>query len=196
LFRLGLVRRVEVRFDGGGFRWESSRSGGGQSETVQGLSDFEAGLKIGVVDEGRVRPEVAVLPALSLPVGAGGLSAGAANPSLILAWSKNLPRSLTVGGNFAFASIKDSEGRLLRPAQSLVVGFPIVRRLGGYAEVYRLSSVTRDASANWTFDAGLALPLGGKAQLDVEAGHTIHSITPSWFCGMGVVFRVPRTPGI
>jgi hypothetical protein len=196
LFRLGLVRRVEVRLDGDGFRRETSSTGGGNSETVQGLSDFEAGLKIGVVNEGRVRPEVAVLPAVSLPVGAGGLSAGAANPSLILAWSKNLPRSLAVGGNFAFASIKDSEGRFLRQVHSLVVGFPIVRRLGGFAEIYRLSSATRDAPANWAFDAGVALPLAGNAQLDVEAGHTIHSITPSWFCGMGIVFRVPKTPGI
>jgi hypothetical protein len=196
LLRLGLVRRLEVRFDGDGFRRESSRTGGGHSEVVQGLSDFEAGLKIGVVAEGKVRPEVAFLPALSLPVGADGLSAGAVNPSLLLAWSKNLPRSLTMGGNFAFASIKDSEGRFLRPAQSLVAGFPIVRRLSGYAEVYRISSAARDASANWTFDAGLTLPLGGNAQLDVEAGHTLHSATPSWFCGMGVVFRVPKMPGM
>lgn len=196
LLRLGLVKRVEVRFDGDGFRRESSRTGGGPGEIVQGLSDFEAGLKIGVVNEGRVRPEVAVLPTVALPVGADGVSAGAANPSLILAWSKSLPRSLTVGGNFAFASIKDSEGRFLRPAQSLVVGFPIVRRLGGYAEAYRLSSASRDASANGTFDAGLALPLSHNAQLDVEAGHTLHSATPSWFVGLGVVFRVPRTPGI
>ena len=196
LFRLGLVRRVEVRFDGDGFRRVSSRTGGGQRDIVQGLSDFEAGLKIGVIAEGRVRPEVAVLPSLFLPVGADGLSAGSANPSLVLAWSKNLPRSLTAGGNFAFASIKDSQGRFLRPAQSLVIGFPIVRRLGGYAEVYRWSSATRGASADWTFDAGLTLPLGGNAQLDVEGGHTLHSITPSWFCGMGVVYRVRRRPGI
>jgi hypothetical protein len=196
LFRLGLVGRLEVRFDGDGFRRESSRTGGRQRETVQGLSDFEAGLKIGVVAEGRVRPEVAVLPSLTLPVGVDGLSAGAANPSLVLAWSKNLSRSFTVGGNFAFASIKDSEGHFLRPAQSLVVGFPIVRRLGGYAEVYRLSSAARGAPANWTFDAGLTLPLGGNAQLDVEGGRTLHSATPSWFCGMGVVYRVRRRPGI
>jgi hypothetical protein len=97
-----------------------------------------------------------------------------------------------VGGNFAFASIKDSEGRFLRQVHSLVVGFPIVRRLGGFAEIYRLSSAARGASANWAFDSGLTLPLGGNAQLDVEAGHTIHSITPSWFCGMGLVLRVPR----
>jgi hypothetical protein len=196
LLRLGLVSRVEVRFDGDGFRRESSRTGGGQRGIVQGLSDFEAGLKIGVVAEGRVRPKVAVLPSLSLPVGADGLSAGSANPSLVLAWSKNLPRSLTVGGNFAFASIKDSQGRLLRQVHSLVVGFPIARRLGGFAEVYRLSSATRDAPANWAFDAGLALPLGGNAQLDVEVGHTLHSVAPSWFCGMGAVYRIRRRPGI
>ena len=196
MFRLGLVRRLEVRFDGDGFRRETSRTGGGPRDAVQGLSDFEAGLKIGVVNEGRVRPKVAVLPAVSLPVGADGLSAGAANPSLTLAWSKSLPQSFTVGGNLAFAAIKDNDGRFLRPAQSLVVGFPVLRRLEGYAEIYRLSSVTRGASANWTFDAGLALPLGSNAQLDVEAGHTIHSVTPSWFWGLGVVFRVPRMPGI
>jgi hypothetical protein len=196
LFRLGLIKRVEVRFDGDGFRRESSRTGGGQRETVQGLSDFEAGLKIGVVAEGRVRPEVAVLPSLTLPVGVDGLSAGAVNPSLVLAWSKNLPRSLTAGGNFTFASIKDSQGRFLRQVHSLVVGFPVVRRLGGFAEIYRLFSAARGASANWAFDTGLALPLGGNAQLDVEGGHTLHSAAPSWFCGMGVVFRVPMRRGI
>jgi hypothetical protein len=192
LFRLGLVQRVEVRFDGDGFRRESSRTGGGQRETVQGLSDFEAGLKIGVVTEGRVRPKVAVLPSLSFPVGADGLSAGAANPSLVLAWSKDLPRSLTAGGNLAFASIKDSEGRFLRQVHSLDVGFPVFQRLGGFAEIYRQSSAARGAPANWGFDSGVVLPLGGNTQLDVEGGHTLHSATPSWFCGMGIVFRVPN----
>jgi hypothetical protein len=114
----------------------------------------------------------------------------------VVAWSKDLPRSLAAGGNFAFASIKDGEGRFLRQAHSLVLGFPVVRRLGGFSEVYRVSSAERGASPSWAFDAGFILPLGGSAQLDVEGGHTLHSVTPSWFCGMGIVFRVPKRLGI
>ncbi|MFO0367323.1 MAG: transporter [Acidobacteriota bacterium] len=56
LLRLGVSRRVELRFTGDGYRRE--HRGG---ETVGGMTDFVVGGKVQVWEQGRWRPDLAVV---------------------------------------------------------------------------------------------------------------------------------------
>jgi hypothetical protein len=189
LVRLGLLKALELRLDGDGFRSETSRQAGAAAQTVRGLSDFEVGAKIAVLGEKRLRPAIALVPAFTLPVGSLGLTASTVNPSLYVAWSKRLPVSLTMSGDLAAASSKDDQGRFWSSAESFNFGFPLARKLGGYVEVYQVTSPERGPGSVRTFDGGVSRPLGANMQVDLQAGHTLYSNRPSWFVAMGFVFR-------
>jgi hypothetical protein len=189
VLRIGLIRALELRLDGDGFRSETSLEAGAPSRTVRGLSDFEVGAKIAVLSERHLRPAIALLPSFTLPVGSPGLTASAVNPSLYAAWSKHLPASLSLSGNLVAASSKDEQGRFLSSAESLNFGFPLAGKLAGYVEVYQVTSPERGAGSTRIFDGGLSRPLGARMQVDLQAGHTLHSSRPSWFVAMGFVYR-------
>lgn len=187
LYRWGWTRRLEARFSGEGLHKERERSGRG----LRGYTDAEVGAKVALWDEGKRLPGVALIPFLSLPVGHRSISSQAFDPSLKVAWGKDLPADFGLSGNINFTRIGGPEGRVKQWAWSLSLGHALPLGFGGYWEAFRFSRWDVGERAALIGNAGLTHGLGKNAQLDFRFGRKLTVVGPDWFTGFGVVVRRP-----
>lgn len=191
LLRLGVGRRTELRFTGEGFRfWKNEYVEG--VERARGMSDFSIGAKLKLREEDGLLPAIAILPALSLPIGHHQFSSSTLDPAIKLAWAKTLVHGFSTGGNFNLSWVTDQDRRLLQRAYSLSLGHNLPGRLGGYWEVYRISPT--EAGSTWMFNTGVTRSMGHNAQVDIEVGRTLKPSAPCWFVAAGFAVRLPSGP--
>lgn len=189
VLRVGVSRRFELRFGGDGVLYHSHRISGA-SHFQTGLSDLAAGFKVALVEEQRAIPALTLVSMFSLPVGAPAFSSGAIDPTLKLAWSKELWKEWTVSGNLNASSLSTSEsGRFLQKAASFQVSRPMWADLGAFAEVYTITPPFPGERSLWTFDGGFTHPLGNYMQIDLSCGQQIVPRERTWFLAVGLAFR-------
>jgi hypothetical protein len=188
LARVGIGDRTEIRFGGDGFL--SSRTKGVDYwDRARGWSDFGIGAKIAVFEGHGIWPALSLIPTLSLPVGGDTFTSSAVDPSIILAWSTNLPAKLSAGGTIGYASISDGVGRLAQRTLAVSLGHSLVAGLSGYAEVYNVGPVARDTGADWMLDGGVTHAVGRNAAIDAEIGRKFVSDKSCWFVSFGFAIR-------
>ncbi len=191
LLRLGLSRRFELRIGGAGYVW---RSAGGRRRGG-GMAGVQLGAKIKLLDEGNRAPGVALIPSLALPVGTDDLSRSGYDPSIVVAFSKGLPRGFAVGANFGFAAVANPDGRFLRKSASITVSRALaLAGLSGFAEAYAAGPETRSGGSFWVGAAGVTRPLGSDVQVDFHMERSIAGPFPFWTFGAGLAFRGPFRP--
>ncbi|MBZ2180014.1 MAG: transporter [Acidobacteria bacterium] len=95
LLRLGVSRRVELRFTGDGYRRE--HRGG---ETVGGMTDFVVGGKVQVWEQGRWRPDLAVVGNVGAVRGGRQYARSGWEPEGKLCAEKDVAGGGGVGGEF------------------------------------------------------------------------------------------------
>jgi hypothetical protein len=186
LLRLGLSRRVELRLGAGGFLAE--RAGTGFSSTT-GVSDFEVGAKVTVLDEARHGLGVSLIPIVSLPVGSDGFSSGGVDPTLKITWARELPRGFGLSGNVNVMAETEEDEHVGRHAWSFSLGHDLLLGWGGYAEVYGFSSLERGGDAAWTVNGGLTRGIGGDRQFDISVGRGVTDAASNWFVSAGFSLR-------
>ena len=187
LIRLGVTKRLELRFGGEGLLAEITSSNRWQ----RGISDAEIGLKIGVWEQRQYRPALSLIPILSLPTGATAFSSGGYEPTVKIALDKDLIAGFTVGANINFSSLRTDTGRFIQRGYSLSLGHDLVAGFGGYWEVYRFAPWEDGSTGAWIANTGLTHAVGRNAQLDVRVGKRMSGVGPDWFAGVGFVFRQP-----
>lgn len=185
LIRVGITDRLEVRAGSDGIQHGFGTDG------VTGAADPSAGVMFRVVDESRIRPEVAVVGSLSLPFGSRQVTSAAYEPQATVAWSKQLPRDFDVSGNLSFGSIAGEGRRLLMHSQSLAAGHPIVHGFRGYAEVYRIAPSGCGHPAVWVANGGFSRDLSKHQAIDVEFGRSFAGGTRGWSVVLGFTTRLP-----
>lgn len=189
LARIGVSRRLELRFSTDGYVLDSLRSGFGQS-TTKGQADIEVGAKFvlsnGVATHGL---EMAVIPMASLPTGSDSMSSGTVDPTVKFTWAKDLARDFGLSGNYNVSRIGDELGRYTEHALSLSLGHDLPGGFGGYWETYGFMPKGRPGTAAWTVNTGVTHGIGGNAQVDVEVGRGVTAAAPDWFIGVGVGIR-------
>lgn len=188
--RLGLGRRLELRFGGDGFRHYSHREGQ-DYEGAAGASDFSAGVKFALASEHGLRPALSLISVTSLPAGDARFTSSGVDPTLKLAWSKTLSESTAASGNVVVSSLTDSGARFTQRAVSFQLSRGLWRNWGGFWEAYLVTPVDRGGDGAWTFDTGVSHPLGRNAQFDVSVGQQIVPLARCWFVGAGLVVRHP-----
>ena len=188
LARVGIGKRTEIRFGGHGYL-SSNTEGEAYRDSARGWSDFGLGAKIALFEGHGLWPAFSLIPTLSLPLGGAAFSSSAMDPSLVLAWSTNLPAKFSAGGSVGYASISDGAGRLAQRTQAVAVGHALFAGLSGYAEVYNVSPRARSADATWTLDGGMTHGVGRNAAVDVELGRKFVSSTSYWFVSLGFAVR-------
>lgn len=182
--RIGLGHRAELRIGGDGFLAESV-----ESAHTTGLSDVEVGAKLRLLDADRVGFDLAILPMVSLPVGADGFSSGTVDPTVKITWARELPAGFGLTGNFNFAALSDDAGRFDQKAVSLSMGHDLFAGWGSYFEVYGFSRLERDGSSAVTVNGGVSHPVGSSMQFDIETGRGVTAAAPDWFFGFGFAVR-------
>ena len=190
LMRVGMTKRLELRVGGDGFL--SQRMPG--AEKIVGYSDVELAVKILLVEQGRRRPALALIPLLSLPLGNAEFSSGTYDPTLKVALGKDLTQGFSLGGNINFSSISTPDGRFLQTAFSASLGHSLGRGYSGYWEIFGFTPWEKNGSAAWIANTGITRSIGRNAQVDVRVGKRLTDCGPGWFWGAGMAFRQPAWP--
>ncbi len=187
LLRVGVSKRVELRFGAEGFDAEWS-----QSENIQrGFADIELGAKFRLFDETRFLPAVSVIPILSAPAGTRVFSSGGYDPTVKLAWAKDLPSGFSLAGNVNASSLTAPEGRYHQWAYSWSLGHNLPHGFEGFWEVYGYVPWDKGQPSAWIANTGVNHKLGRNAQLDVRVGRRMTATGPDWFFGAGLALRHP-----
>ena len=193
LLRLGVVPRVEARLSWDGLvRREEDRGGCGCE--ISGAGDGEASVKVLLVERGGARPDVALLPALTLPWGDDELGSGRADPGVKALLGNDLSERVGWAANVGLSwPTEESNGdrsRVRTAGWSLSFGIGLAERLGAFVEYF---GEDPDASpAAHALDTGLTYLISPHAQVDATGGVGLGDAAPDWFAGTGLVLRVPR----
>ena len=188
LVRMGVWRFVELRVGGDGMELDRSTDCNGH-DTTAGWSDLVVGAKVAVVKEGRLLPAISLLPSVSIPAGNRAFTSSTYDPTLGIAWQKNLPAGMSVGGTLTGTSLSDQRARRAWYASALSVGIPLRKRLAGFVELYATSSDGPGKGSTWVSDAGVSRNFGPNLQIDIEAGRRISYGSPCWFVATGFALR-------
>jgi len=186
MVRLGLNDRLELRLDGDGFlsEWNASSH-------AKGPSDGEVSAKVGLFGQRHLRPSVSIISSVSMPTGGPQFSSRSYDPTVKVAWDKDLVSGFAAGGNFNLSSITTSGGRIAQKAASFSLSHGLGADFGLFGEVYAVSPVVAGNPALWSGDGGVTRSIGKNAQVDVRFGKQINSTESTWLFGAGFTIREP-----
>ncbi|MCL5746585.1 MAG: transporter [Acidobacteria bacterium] len=165
LARLGVWRRLELRFSTGGFE---------RSHGEAGWGDTGLGAKLLLFEEARHRPALALVPEVSVPVGQARFGGGSWQSSLAVTCSKYL-RRWNLGGMF-------------QSGPERAAGVYGIHALGRAAT---FSAEAWHEGEAWSAAAGFTREVGASLELDVSAGRHLGSGPPSCFILGRIVLRGP-----
>jgi hypothetical protein len=184
LLRIGLGARTELRIGADGFLSQVA-----DTARASGFSDVELGVKIRLLNHQTAGVDVAVIPMASFPTGTSGFSSGGIDPTLKLAWARDLPAGFGATGNVNIASVSDEAGRFLQRAVSVSIGHDVFAGWGGFVETYAFTPMDRGEATGVTLDWGVSRPFGHSLQFDIEAGRGLTATAADWFVGFGFAVR-------
>jgi hypothetical protein len=184
LMRIGLGGQTELRIGADGLL--SERLGGIRRS---GHSDIDIGAKTSLLRQGTSAFDLAVIPMVSLPIGAEPFTSGGVDPTLKVTWGKDLRAGFGLTGNVNVSSLSGDATRFHQEAASVSLGHALLGGWSGYAEVYGFSRLERGERAAWTMNGGTTLALGNHGQFDLEAGRGLTAAAPDWFVGAGLAIR-------
>lgn len=192
LLRLGLGDRTELRLFGNSY---ATRLTDG-SPAVRGLEDAKLGAKLNVRDvPDSVHswlPSAALLGATTLPTGARGIGAGAAQPEAKLAVSWTTPSPYSLYADLGSGAIETGTGQATRAWLSVANWWAVNPRLSLFAEGLAIGRVhgTGPGTSGNDVDGGVTFLINDRFQLDLRAGHGLGSETShEQFIGAGFARR-------
>ncbi len=159
LFRLGVVKGFELRVVN---QFESLKVGG---QTTEGISDWEVGFKVQLLQKEGVNTEIALLSHLVMPTGSTGLSADEWGTVNKLCLSHELSDNLGLSYNVGYNYFGDGKGDL---TYSLALGIGLSDKTAVYVEPYGELADFDDFSVN--VDAGVTYLLKPNCQADLSFG--------------------------
>jgi hypothetical protein len=179
LFRIGITEGVEVRVMN---QFETLKN---PIQTIEGIGDLEAGVKIQLYQRDDCSNEVAFLSHLLIPSGTKALSNELFGTLNRLAISHEITENIGVGYNVGYNYFGSGKGDFV---YSLALGFAVTDKTSLFIEPYGDLINFNDLMAN--FDAGITYLLNPDLQLDFAFGaginHSMNFITAgiSWRTGM------------
>lgn len=189
LVRLGMTSRLEFRTSFQGL--VRQRAGGPRSSWQSSASDLVLGGKYQLARQEGLGLDVALLADVSLPTG-GAASSGNADPTVKLAWARDVG-SFSLSGNVNAASVTNEDDRRERVLEgTLSVGHPLWGAWAAFLEGVASTIHDLDSVTAWTADTGVTRLLGNDAQLDVYLGRGLNDAATNWAFGAGVSFRFRR----
>jgi len=178
LFRLGVVKGLELRVVN---QFESVRVNG---TTVDGISDWEVGVKVQLLQNENVNTEIALLSHLVVPTGSSGLSNEDFGTVNKLCLSHEINEQLGLGYNLGYNYFGTGKGDL---TYSLALGISLSDKAGVYIEPYGELAEFDDFSLN--VDAGVTYFLKENLQADLSFGTGINYTMNYLSMGLSWIIR-------
>jgi hypothetical protein len=191
LFRYGVLADwFEFR---AGLNFASMTQGSGPtSQTTTGAEDLYLGVKLGLTPQDGILPEMAIVPQMTVPWGAQGLTSGEVLPGINWLYGWDISDFLSLGAstqaNLEVDSLSGSE--YLEFAQAFTFGYTLTEKLGAYTEWFMITPAgAESAHTEHYVDAGLTYRVSNNLQLDVRAGKGVSGASVNSFVGTGAVIR-------
>ncbi len=197
LLRMGVVDNFELRFAWAGYSYtetrDTARNSAGRrvSDEVwdQGANDFELGFKLKIAEQDGLRPNLAILGAMSFPTGSNNISPGDVEPLLGLLWAYDLSDDVGLAGQFLVGTPVEDGRRYVQSAASLSLGVSLTERLGTYVEYFGIYHNTRESDCAHTVNSGFTYLINNNLQFDIRAGVGLNEEADDFFAGAGLSWR-------
>ncbi|GAA4469746.1 transporter [Novipirellula rosea] len=160
--------------------------------STSGADDLYLGFKIGLTPQEGLRPEMAIIPQMTVPTGGAGRTDGEALPGLNWLYGWDINDFFSTAGSTQFNRSIDggTSNAYTQWAQSWTVGYSLAERLGGYTEYYGFypSGADTDRVKHY-FNGGLAYSISNDVQWDIRGGKGLNDAADDYFVGSGLVIR-------
>jgi hypothetical protein len=191
LARYGISRRVEARLVAPGWSFQSS-----DMDLPNGFNDISLGAKFALAEERGLRPQMALLVDLSLPVGDDEFTNDEVIPKVLFLGANTLTDRLgltyNVGPSVVTSAIDcESESNVdlnYAVALSGSTGGPVSL----FGEFFGAFVSGSDRSNRHNFQTGTTVLLSPLVQIDFRGGVGLVDNEPDWFVGAGFAFRIPH----
>jgi hypothetical protein len=160
-------------------------------QSVSGLEDLYLGMKCGLTPQAGIRPEMALVAQMLVPVGSSALTADEVLPGLNWLYGWDVTEHVSLAGSTQFNRRRTSSGEgFTLWAQSLTVGLSLTENWGAYTEWFGFFPHSADdAKPEYYFDGGLTYALTPDLQWDIRAGVGLNDAAADFFTGTGLVVR-------
>jgi len=153
---------------------------------VHGLSPVAFGMKLKICEEKRSIPKISVIMMMSIPVIASGkLRENYPTPELRFTFQHTLGKRFSFSYNLG--GLWNGQEQKLLALYTVTSGFAITNDVGCYLEVYGFMEKNQDHR----LDGGFTYTPRKNVMIDISSGISIDRKNPSWYCGLGVSFRLP-----
>jgi hypothetical protein len=183
LLRFGIATRTELRFNVPDYYYDLSSCGGPGS----GFGDSVFGVKeqLGPTPGGF---DVSATLLLSFPTGARGVSSGAYDPGLQVAWSRGLSSKWTAAGMLSLYGPTQDHVRNLTGESTILLDRQFTRPWDAFVEY--VGDFPERGGSRQLLHFGTALKLGKRQQqLDFHFGVGLTPAAVDHFIGVGYSFR-------
>ena len=184
LVRIGLGSRVELRLASDGYVAQRVEETGGR-HTNRGRADMEVGAKVKLFDAATRGFDMALIPALTLPIATTGFGSGGYDPGVKLTVARDLPKEFGLSANLNTASVTEGNGRVWSREASVSLAHALGGPFGAYWEAYG----SFDSGCDCTLNTGVTMALSANHQVDFEVGRGVSGDARGWFIGLGFAVR-------
>jgi len=197
LVRAGLSKDLEFRLGFDGWQCEDIDSSTTSEHHLDGRGDASVGIKWKIMSEDYCFPEVALIPSLSLPIGADDVTSDRFDPSYRLAFSHTISNRFSLGYNLGQALTTEEDELGDHDTRhsflyTLVLGAELMDRLDSFVELFGDMPTGSEGGPKHSFDLGLTYLLQDNLQIDMLFGFGLSDSADDWFFGTGVVYRFPN----
>ena len=187
LFRFGVLANwLEFRL---GTSFSELNLDGARS---RGADDLYLGFKLGLTAQQGWRPEMALIPQMTVPSGGSDTTSGEVLPGLNWLYGWDLCECLSTAGSTQFNRALDpaTNGSYTEWAQSWTIGYGLTDKLGGYTEYFGFYPAGAETMRVQHYcNGGLTYSITNDVQWDIRAGKGLNDAADDYFVGTGLVLR-------
>jgi Putative MetA-pathway of phenol degradation len=157
-----------------------------------GADDLYLGFKVGLTAQEGWRPEMALVPQMTVPSGGSDITSGEVLALLNWLYGWDLNEFISPAGSTQFNRSLDrvTDASYTEWAQSWTVGYSLAERLGAYTEYFGLYPSGADTERVQHYvNGGFTYSISNDIQWDIRAGYGLNDAADDYFLGTGLVFR-------
>lgn len=187
LFRYGAFANwLELRF---ALNFVDESIGG---TSTSATDDLYLGAKIGLTPQDGIRPEMALIPQMSIGVDRPAGANSDVLPGLNWLYGWDLSDILSAAGStqFNLAIDEGTDNSYTEWAQSGTIGYTLTDKLSAYTEYYGFYPAGADtARVEHYFNGGFAYGITNDIQWDIRGGQGLNDAADDYFFGTGLTVR-------
>lgn len=162
------------------------------TNSFTGLEDLYFGAKLGLTLQDGVKPEMALVPQMTVPSGATALTSGKVLPGVNWPYGWDVTDVVSTAGStqFNFAGDDNSGNTYTEWTQTWTVGYSLHDQIGAYTEWFAfVPHCSESAQIEHYANCGMTFKLTEDVQWDIRTGMGLNDAAADWFTGIGMAIR-------